>query len=356
MIIKELKLKNYRNIGQMQICPSGGINLFYGENAQGKTNIIEAVWLFTGCKSFRGAKDRELVRFQETKAKLSMLYNAGGDETADIEIETRRKAFAGGVPLPSPVQLMGGFNAVVFSPAHLTLVKNGPAERRKFLDTAICQLKPSYTGVLRAYNRALDQRNSLLKDIPYHSELMDTLDAWDARLCEAAAVMTKQRQAYTARLANAAAEIYDGLSSGAEKFSVRYALSYDESAGDFAENLRRARKTDVINGTTSVGPHRDDLEIEINGISARSYGSQGQQRSAALAVKMAEGEILKDVTGEYPVLLLDDVMSELDAGRQNYILNHIEGRQVFITCCDPDAVKRAAVGAKFHIKNGKILN
>lgn len=354
MVIRNLTLENYRNIRSASLSPCDNVNIIYGENAQGKTNIIEAVWLFTGCKSFRGAKDKELVRFGEEKSEIAIEYfSAGGDESAALEITNKRRAFAGGVPLPSPVGLMGEFTAVVFSPAHLALVKSGPAERRRFIDTAICQLRPAYAGALRNYNRALDQRNSLLKDIPYHSELLDTLDAWDERLVQAGERIIKERIDYIEKLSVFAAGIYDGLSDGREKLFIQYEPSAGE---DLRRQLFEKRKEDIISGSTSAGPHRDDMDIRINDVSARAFGSQGQQRSAALAVKMAEGEIVKSVTGEYPVLLLDDVMSELDAGRQNYILNNIDRRQVFITCCDPDALERAGRGKKFHVKNGQIVS
>ncbi len=353
MVIRKLALKNYRNIEETEFFPCEEVNIVYGENAQGKTNIIEAVWLFTGCKSFRGAKDKELVRFGEDKSELSLDYfTAGASASAALEITNRRKAFSGGVPLASPVGLMGEFTAVVFSPAHLGLVKNGPAERRKFLDTAICQIKPSYTAALRDYARALEQRNSLLKDIPYHGELLDTLDVWDERLVQAGDKITEERVKYALLLEESAKTVYQGLSDGKETFDVRYESTEDNH---FGEMLRRQRKNDILAGSTSVGPHRDDIDIRINGVSARAFGSQGQQRSAALALKMAEGEIVKNVTGEYPVLLLDDVMSELDASRQNYVLNHIRDRQVFITCCDPDALERAGTGKKFRVKAGKIV-
>ena len=352
MKIRKLTLKNYRNIEKIVLEPCDGVNIIFGENAQGKTNIIEAIWLFTGCKSFRGAKDRELVRFGAEKSDISIEYDsAGADAEASIEITNRRKAFFGGVPLPSPVSLMGEFTAVVFSPSHLGLIKNGPAERRRFLDTAICQIKPSYAAALRNYTHALEQRNSLLKDIPYHGELLDTLDVWDERLIQFGEKITEERIRYARLLADYATRVYAGLSDEKESFDVRYEASGE---GDLKQLLFQQRKNDIISGSTSVGPHRDDIDIRINGVSARSFGSQGQQRSAALAVKMAEGEIVKSVTGEYPVLLLDDVMSELDASRQNYILNNIKDRQVFITCCDPDALGRAGTGMKFRIKDGRI--
>lgn len=356
MNIRSISLKNYRNIENVQFEPSDGINLIYGENAQGKTNIIEGTWLFTGCKSFRGSKDKELIKFGEDMSVNSVSYTAYGNiQDADIIIKEKRKAVYNGCELSSPVKMMGEFSAVVFSPSHLSLIKNGPSERRKFIDTALCQLKPSFAGFVTEYLRILKQRNSLLKDIPYHSELLDTLDIWDSRLAKAGEEIVKRRKEYTELISQSAGKIYSGLSSGKEDFKCRYISSYDENEESYSECLFRSRKNDILSGSTSAGPHRDDLDILINGISARVFGSQGQQRSCALALKMAEGEILKDETGEYPVILLDDVMSELDENRQDYIFNRIKDKQVFITCCDPESIKRAEKVKSIKISGGNII-
>ena len=351
-MIRSLSFYNFRNLSDLTFQPSEKINILWGKNAQGKTNIMEGIWLFCGCKSFRGAGDKEMIRFGEKEAQLFCSFTDEKDEReAKITITDRRRAFLDGEALSSPVRLMGQFSAVVFSPAHLTLIKNGPGERRKFLDTALCQLYPVYAGMLSRYYKALHQRNSLLRDLPYHHELSDTLDAWDQLLANAAVRVLKARKKYALLLENAAQEIYEGISGG-EIFHCSYRQSASED--DFVNALVQNREQDLRRKNTGVGPHRDDLQITIGGKSARSFASQGQQRSAALALKMAEAKILFEQTGAFPVILLDDVMSELDESRQNYILNHIENKQVFITCCDPNTVQKAKEGRFFHIENGKL--
>lgn len=349
-MIRSLILRDFRNIEALRLCPSEGINILWGENAQGKTNIMEGIWLFCGCKSFRGARDREMIRFGKKEAELFCAFTDEKDEReAKIIIADRRRAFLDGEALPSPVKLMGQFSAVVFSPAHLTLIQNGPQERRRFMDTALCQLYPVYAGMLAAYYRVLRQRNSLLKNITLQPMGQETLDALDALLAQAARQVMKARQKYVLLLEEKAREIYDGISGG-ESFHCRYRLSAPEDG--LEEALKKCRPTDLRRKSTGVGPHRDDLEITIGDRSARIFASQGQQRSAALALKMAEAQILFEQTGAYPVILLDDVMSELDTNRQNYILNQIENKQVFITCCDPQTVRKAKEGRFFHIQNG----
>lgn len=359
MIIKRLVAKGYRNIDNIEISPDEGMNIIFGENAQGKTNLLESIWLFTGCKSFRGTKDSELVAFTEGFAKIEMDFFAKGrDQKARIIIENQRSAVLNGVSLPSPSKLMGEFRAVVFSPSHLSLVKDGPSERRRFLDTALCQLSPSYAGALRSYNHILAQRNSLLKDIQFHSGLLDTLEIWDKKLAERAVVITDKRKKYLEMLNGVSKEIYNGLSHGKEEMDISYNESDVENNNqglNFTEILKKQRKCDILTGTTSAGPHRDDISISVDSLKARQFGSQGQQRSCALALKLSEAKIIKDVTGEQPVMLLDDVMSELDITRQDYILNHIKGWQVFITCCEPSAILKMFSGKAFEIKKGETV-
>ena len=341
MTVKELSVADYRNIEKINITPSESVNVIYGENAQGKTNLLESIWLFTGCKSFRSKRDRELVRFDASYAKNEMTFFAKGrEQSAVIFIDKKRTAMKNGVTLRSPAELIGEFYAVIFSPSHLSLVKDGPVFRRKFLDTALCEIK----------------------DIQFHSELYDTLDAWDDKLSSYGAAVISERIKYTSLLSEFSAKIYDGLSGGKEKMSVEYtdnAKVYSDDPyeiKDFLLNrLRETRRDDIYNKITSIGPHRDDLDIKIDGLSARSFGSQGQQRSSALSLKLSESEIIKEITGDEPVILLDDVMSELDLTRQDYILNNISGRQVFITCCDPNTVLRLCEGKTFHIKNGGVI-
>lgn len=363
MKVNSVELNNFRNISALRLEANEGVNVIYGENAQGKTNILEGIWLFTGCKSFRGAKDSDLIRFGEDFSKINLSFSDNTREKrTDIIIGNKKKSISlNDVPLKSSAELIGSFYAVIFSPSHLSLIKDGPSERRRFIDTALCQLKPSYAEGLARFRHTLQQRNALLKDIYLNSQLYDLLDTLDIQLAEYSARVIGERLKYIDILSRYSGEIYSGISENREKISVKYSrtdIDKEISLGDLREielqNLKNARKEDVINKITTVGPHRDDLEILINNVSARSFGSQGQQRSCALALKLGESEIIKSVTGETPVALLDDVMSELDEKRQDYVLNHINDRQVFLTCCDPSQVLRLCGGKSFLIKGGEV--
>lgn len=362
MQVNAIKLNNFRNISSIELEACDGVNVIYGENAQGKTNILEAMWLFTGCKSFRGAKDAELIKFNEEFAKISLDFSDNvREKNSQIIIGNKKKnVLHNGVTLNSSAELIGSFYSVIFSPSHLSLIKDGPSQRRKFIDTALCQLKPAYAQKLALYKKALLQRNALLKDIGLNSELYDMLDMWDNQLAKYSATVIFERLKYINILSEYSRQIYSGISENKEEFSVTYSRETDSNItiedlySIELQNIKNARKEDVIYKTTSVGPHRDDLNILINGFSARSFGSQGQQRSCALALKLGESEIIKKVTGETPVALLDDVMSELDEKRQDFILNHITDRQVFLTCCDPSQVLRLCGGKSFLIKGGAI--
>ena len=369
MTVRTLCPNGFRNLQDRVFSPCASINVLYGENAQGKTNLIEALWLCTGSRSFRGAKDTELIRLGQKSGRLEMTFEAGGrEQTIVLTLDGGRKARLNGVALESPAKLAGELCAVIFSPEHLSLIKNGPAPRRKFIDAAICQLLPRYAPAAAEYQRILCQRNALLKDIPQHSELIDTLDVWDERLARAGAGMIFTRLRYLRRLAPTAASIYGGIAHGGEEMGLAYEgsehadyacpLEDPPAALQFlTESLRRAMKTlraaDIDAGYTHAGPHRDDLAVTVDGLSARSFASQGQQRSAVLALKLAEAAVLREQRGEAPVLLLDDVLSELDGSRRDYLLNHIEG-QVFITCCDPSIRAGLMDGQTFEVKGGGI--
>ena len=365
MNIKRLGVSQYRNLGEGQCFPCPGINVICGRNAQGKTNLLEGLWLCTGGRSFRGAKDSELVAFGEGQARLCLdFYARDREQRAEITIENgRRKASLNGVDRGPASSLIGELCAVVFSPVHLSLVKEGPVQRRRFLDAAICQQKPAYAGLLARYTHTLTQRNALLKDVPRHAELLDTLDIWEEKLARYGGAIAAQRISYAKALSGSAAQVYEGISEGKERLSVGYESTFyqegcpedgESLAKSLREKLMSSRREDLYTGHTGVGPHRDDLHIEIDGRSARSFGSQGQQRSCVLALKLAEASLLYRLLGERPVVLLDDVMSELDQSRQDYLLNHIEGWQVFITCCDPDTVGRLEGGAVFQVEGGVI--
>ena len=355
MTLSELRFKDFRNLEEGVYTPGPGVNVIFGENAQGKTNLLEAIWLFSGMKSFRGAKDQELIGFEKPFARLKAVYtNNVRENKAQLTVAEKKTAVLNGVKLFGATEFLGKFSAVVFAPSFLSIVKSGPEERRRFLDASVCQLKPAYAAVVTEFSRLLRQRNALLKDAQFESSLLDMLDVLDERLAVVGDKVTEERKKYLENLTPKVEEIYAGLSGGREEIGFCY-LSKSRDSGGFKDLLRQNRREDLLSKTTTGGPHRDDLEIVINGRSARVYGSQGQQRSAALALKFGESEVLLDETGEMPVVLLDDVMSELDAVRQDFILNHIEGRQVFITCCDPDTVGRLSGGTKTEIKNGRIL-
>lgn len=363
MKIERLKFLAYRNLEDGVFEPDGGINVVYGRNAQGKTNLLEAMWLFTGGRSFRGARDAELIRFGADEARLELdFFSEGRDQNAVLTIKNgRRAAVLNGVEQRSAAGLVGRFRAVIFSPEHLSLVKGGPALRRDFLDGALCQLKPAYARLLSQYQHTLTQRNALLKDIPRHSELLDTLDIWDERLARFGGEIVRERKAYLEKLESPARDVYAGISQNREVFSAAYRSCVTEGRDDDApfsgrllECLRAARRDDLAAGFTTAGPHRDDLEIFVDGVPSRAYASQGQQRSAVLALKLAEAQVLSQKTEEEPVVFLDDVLSELDAGRQSYLLNHLERKQVFITCCDPETANRFGGAGKFKMEAGKL--
>ena len=361
-----LRYSGFRNLEDGEFLPSPGINIIYGDNAQGKTNLVEALWLFTGGKSFRGAKDSELVRFERDKAVLTLDFNAQNRrQQAEISILGRRSAVLGGIKLPSATALAGVFGAVVFSPAHLTLIEGGPEERRRFIDMAYCQLRPGYMKILSDFNRALAQRNALLRRAGERNGRMpmgDLLDTWDEKLAHSGAQVCTARAAYIRKLTGPVSEVYDGIANRTESMTVHYDSFADQDVESFSNIpelskllltlLRETRETDFSAGYTTVGPHRDNLVVCIDGLDARKYGSQGQKRSAVLALKLAEAAVLRRVTGESPVALLDDVVSELDVHRQDYILNHLGGWQVFLTCCDPAAVQRMTGGSAFCMKKG----
>ena len=364
MRISRLHLEQFRNIESLSVFPCETVNIIYGDNAQGKTNLLEAIWLLSGAKSFRGAKDADLIRFGESRALIeSDFFCAGRQQTSKIQLEGKKTAWLNDIRQDSITAFAGIFTTVVFSPSHLGLVKDGPAGRRKFLDTSICQITPRYIGMIGQYQRILLQRNTLLKDISYASALLDTLDIWDEKLSALGGVIIRMRMEYTRRLQKEAEDIYKGISMERESFSLDYrpfelpvqeGQTQREISSLLLEKMMQNRSEDLRSGSTGIGPHRDDLEISINGRSVRSFGSQGQQRSSVLALKLAESRCIGDILGERPVILLDDVMSELDQNRREYLLNHLTGSQIFITCCDKGYFSRMEGGRVFRMEHGQL--
>lgn len=364
MKVDKFTAEGFRNIKRLELAPCDGINVIYGENAQGKTNILEGIRFFSSGRSFRGAKDRELIGFENEYASLVLdFYAKKRSQTARGIISDKKVFFLNGVELPGTGALTGEFNTVIFSPEHLSLIKDGPAERRSFTDSAICPLHPKYADCLKRYKTALVQRNAVITDMPSHPELCSMLELYEEQLAVYGAYIIKKRIDYLSILCDYAREIYSGISSGKEVFDAVYVSEAVKDRGmtqsDITESLKEkllsVRQEDMLRGVTSAGPHRDDIYVSVNGKSARMYGSQGQQRSCSLALKLGEADVLNRFTGEYPVTLLDDVMSELDTERQNYILERISAGQVFITCCEPTERLKNTDGGVFCIKNGELV-
>ena len=360
MRVESLSAVHFRNLSVPEFRPGEGVNIICGANGLGKTNLIEAIWLFTGCRSFRSARDKELIRIGEEKAELTLNFFAGGRrQDAALLLDEKRHFTLNGVNLPGGRQMMGEFACVAFTPLHLAIVKDGPEERRRFLDIAISQLRPLYAKTVLEYNRVLAQRNAALRAAKDNPAMRPLIELWEEPLAAKGAAIIEARMNYLERLNEKAAAIYDEISAGREQLSLGY-LAYarektDANAAQIKEELLRAigarREADLEHGSTGVGPHREEFSVRLSGVSARTYGSQGQQRSAALVLKLTEAALYAEVTGEEPVVLLDDVFSELDPARQQYVVKHFENRQVFITCCDEASVTRLADSVSvFHIE------
>ena len=367
MELKQVSFQNFRNLEDISFSPCSQVNVIYGDNGQGKTNILEGIWLFTGNQSFRGAKSGELVRFGQKSARLSVDFEDSQRlQQAVIQLGAKREATLNRVPLKKAGDLAGHFYCVVFSPADLELAKGSPKARRRFVDLAISQLTPQYLKYLDTYEKALEQRNALLKDIPKAPYLRDTLDVWDLQLAKVGTILSIYRKDYLNKLGKIAGEMYDGISGSREQFETVYLSSAfeeieqvnsyeDRHIRAYFEKLQSCLDQDIRFGFTSVGIHRDDLELKLNGMPVKTFGSQGQQKSSALTLKLSEAALLKRITGEHPVVLLDDVMSELDSKRQDYIFNRVKDQQVFITCCDPLSTVRMESGKIFHISQGRLV-
>ena len=361
MKINSIQLENFRNFSSFQT-DFEDVNIIWGENAQGKTNLLEAIYLFTGARSFRGAKEYQLITLEKEQAKLSLTFEGSGrEQTAEITLGAKKNMTLNGVEKRSRSQLGEEIKAIIFSPDHLSIIKDGPAERRSFIDNALCQLKANYAKLQRDYQKALSQRNFLLKDIVQHPDLSSLLSLWNHHVAHYGAKMVYQRLKYIEALTPYVKEQFEGLSRQCEKIEILYSpdIGYTADEKQIEERLtallEECQEKDILLQTTTEGPHRDEIELLINGKNARSFGSQGQQRSCVLALKLAEAALLKEMTGIQPVALLDDVMSELDQQRQDYIMNHIEASQVFITCCDKDQVLRLKKGKTIHIANGTLV-
>ena len=360
MIARRIFTQNYRNLDSCSMEFADGVNVISGKNGQGKTNLLEALCLFTGVRSFRGAKNNELIARGEKFARMELDFFAEKrEQSASLVITDKKQANLNGVKLAAATGFIGRFCAVVFSPDNMSLVKGGSTERRRFLDAAISQQYPAYPRLLVEYNRILAQRNAFLKKSATTEGFESMLEIWDENLSKTGAKIACRRAEYVSRLVGQTEEIFDGISSGRDSIHLRYSCGFlypgseSETAAALRTQLETHRASDCAQGCTNYGAHRDDLIISVNGMSARSYASQGQKRSCVLALKLAEASLLEQSAGERPIAVLDDVMSELDGMRQDYLLNHMEGWQVFISCCDPHTVKGLEKGRIIEVEDGK---
>ena len=357
MIVTKIELSNFRNYDSLSLELDDKTNILYGKNAQGKTNVLEAIYLCSTTKSHRSSKDAELIKFENNEGHIKLFINKKGREYR-IDIHLRKNKSKGiainGIPIKKASELFGIFNVIFFSPEDLDIIKNGPAERRRFVDMELCQLDKIYVYNLINYNKVLGQRNQLLKDIYMKPELEDTLDVWDMQLVKYGKKLIESRERFVEELGVIVAEIHRNLTGGREELMVRYEKNV--SADEFERKLQTSRKRDLKVKMSMTGPHRDDLLFEVKGVDIRRFGSQGQQRSAALALKLAEIEIVKRKVNDTPVLLLDDVLSELDSSRQQYLLDSIHDIQTLITCTGIDDFieNKFQLNKVFHVADGVV--
>ena len=353
MVVNSLKLSDFRLVKSADLEFSPGINMIYGDNAQGKTTLIEAICLVARGKSFRSPHDADLISFGCDYSSLQMTYNDGREHRVRIaySADGRRKITRDDIELRKLSELFGGFRCVLFAPSHLGIVREGPSQRRAFVDMAISQLYPAHIVSLQRYQAALAQRNALLRCGFEQKKVIDaTIEQWNVQLAEWGAKIRQGRKRYIDRLGVCAAEFLKDMSFGADTLGVEYNINTASESllHDLESNIER----EIRAGTTLYGPHKEDIEIEINGKSARAYASQGQGRSAAVSLKLAEWYISKETTGQAPVLCLDDVLSELDEGRRAYLTEDIKGGQIFITSCD--RISPADDTKLFYVHGGNI--
>ena len=357
MIIKSLELANFRNYEELNISFDKGTNILYGDNAQGKTNILEAIYVSATTKSHKGSKDKEIINFNKEEAHIRTYLEKENVETR-VDMHLRKNKSKGiaidGQKIKKAADLMGLLNVVFFSPEDLSIIKDGPAERRRFADMELCQLDSFYLYNLNHYNKIIGQRNKLLKDMYFQPELKETLNIWDSQLVSFGSKIIERREQFVKQLGDIIFDIHKKLSVGKEELVIAY--EPDVSIEDFEKQMKYNQDKDIRLKQTTTGPHRDDFSFVVNGVDIRKYGSQGQQRTAALSLKLSEIELVKKISKDTPVLLLDDVLSELDSNRQNYLLNSIGNIQTIITCTGLDEFinNRFEINKIFKVTNGTV--
>lgn len=358
MYIESIQLKNFRNYNLLELKFDKATNIFYGDNAQGKTNILEAIYLCGTTKSHKGSKDKEIIQFGEDESHIRMkVVKDGVSYKIDMHLKKNKaKGVAiNGLPIRKARELFGIVNLVFFSPEDLNIIKSGPGERRRFMDLELCQLDQLYLTDLAGYNHIVNQRNKLLKELSFQPGLMDTLDIWDMQMVQYGSKVIEKRSAFIKELNMIIEDIHKNLTGGSEHLEVIYEPNTESSL--FAETLAKNRDRDIRMKMTSAGPHRDDLCLMSNGVDIRKYGSQGQQRTAALSLKLSEIYLVKKKIKDTPVLLLDDVLSELDSSRQTYLLESIHDIQTMITCTGLDDFinSQFRINKVFQVVKGEII-
>ncbi len=357
MIIQSLELENFRNYGTLSVHFDSGTNILYGDNAQGKTNILEAVYLSATTKSHKGSKDKDLINFGSEEAHIRTYVMKDGLENR-VDMHLRKNKSKGiainGQKIKKAADLLGLLNVVFFSPEDLSIIKNGPSERRRFVDMELCQLDSVYLHNLNHYNKIVNQRNRLLKDLYAKPGLKDTLFLWDSQLVAFGQKIIERRNTFISQLNEIIYGLHLKLTGGKEELQIVY--EPDVLALDFEEKLQKCQERDIRLKQTSIGPHRDDFSFAVGTVDIRKFGSQGQQRTAALSLKLAEIELVKKMTKDVPLLLLDDVLSELDSNRQNYLLNSIGELQTIITCTGLEEFvnNRFEINKVFKVSDGVI--
>lgn len=357
MKIESLKLKNFRNYELLSLGFDKSTNIFYGDNAQGKTNILEAVYLSGTTKSHRGTKDKDMIQFGANESHIETIVEKNGIKY-QIDMHLKKNSPKGiainKIPIRKASELFGIINIVFFSPEDLNIIKNGPGERRRFIDLELSQLDKVYLNNLSNYNRIVNQRNHLLKEIDYNKSALETLDIWDMQLIQYGSKIIERRQKFIEEINEIISNIHKKLTGNREDIKIVYEPS--NGALSFEQALLKNKEKDLRIKSTSVGPHRDDIAFLVSDIDIRKYGSQGQQRTAALSLKLSEIELVKKSIHDTPVLLLDDVLSELDKHRQNYLLDSIHDIQTLITCTGVDEFvnHRFSINKVFHVQNGQV--
>ena len=356
MYINKIKLQNFRNYNEQEIILNKSIYVFYGDNAQGKTNILEAIFLCTFGKSFRTNKEKELIKLGKDNANVIIEYEKKDrDGKISISISDKKQILVNGIKIKKLSELLGNINIVIFTPDDINILKGGPALRRRFLDMMIGQLKPNYVYILNMYIKTLEQRNNYLRQIKEENKPENLLDIWDEKLIEYADIIYKYRKEFIDKIKKKINIIHKKITDEKEEINIQY-TSNCESKEVYSELLKQRRKLDIIKGFTTKGIHRDDFEIYINNKELSIYGSQGQNRTAILSLKLSELQVIYDEIEEEPILLLDDFMSELDINRRKNFLNNINNTQVIITCAEKiEFLKENVDYCLYQVKEGEII-